>query len=460
MSDRVLCITDAQWAGGALRTVLACPEWTLVVAPMAESSASLGAQWPDAVVLALHDARDAARQIVEQIRQQDEYIPIIVLLSRADQVPVAVELMRAGVHDVLVSPAEDDRIVRSIQRAQTMARLARRVFQLEQQVGVTSGHLDNMVGHSPLMQEIFQVITTVAPSNATVLITGESGTGKELVARALHRHSQRARYRFMDLNCGAIPPNLLENELFGHERGAYTGADRRYIGCCERAHQGTLFLDEICEMSPTLQVKLLRLLQERTLMRVGGNEMITVDIRFVAATNRTLQDEVAKGNFREDLFYRLNVVPIHLPPLRDRPQDIGPLAYHFLEKFARKLEKPFVDIASDALQKLLEYRWPGNIRELENTMERAVVLSNDTRLRIKHLPAQIAECVVQTSARLVVDAAGRSDPAAVIPLELVEKYTIAAALEKCVGNVGEAARRLKIGQATLYRKIKLYGLRA
>ena len=309
------------------------------------------------------------------------------------------------------------------------------------------------------MQEIFQTIQLVAKTGATVLILGESGTGKELVARAVHYHSTRVGRKFIDINCGAIPRELLENELFGHERGAFTGAERRYLGCCERADGGTLFLDEISEMDPVLQVKLLRFLQERSFMRIGGNESIKVDVRIIAATNKNLEKLVQEGKFREDLFYRLNVVPILMPPLRDRSEDIPLLAKHFLENFSHKNEKIFIDFSAEALQALMAYEWPGNVRELENAIERVVVLNNDTKVKLPHLP-DFMQTVDQSAKRPAVPAVLKKEGGGVVPLEVMERYLIEEALRQCTGNVAEAARKLQIGQATMYRKIKQYGLRS
>lgn len=412
---------------------------------------------PDCVILHLtNTSAKAESEFISEIHNYDDNLPVIVI-SEQGKVEDAVSVMKEGAYDYFTAPVDIEKIVISISNAIRLFKLTKRVYLLEQQAGWT-GQFDDIVGHSAKMQEIFQLISTVAKSNATVLILGESGTGKELVAKAIHRHSTRAKKPFIDINCGAIPRELLENELFGHEKGAYTGADRRYIGSCERAHQGTLFLDEICEMEPLLQVKLLRLLQDRSFNRVGGTEKITVDLRFIAATNKDIAAEVKSGNFREDLFYRLDVVPIKIPPLRERKEDVLLIAKHFLEKYNAKNEKIFVDIAPEAAHTMLQYDWPGNVRELENVIERVVVLNNDTQVKLKHLPPNIQEAKQskkdQPSAPSYISSSQK-----IIPLELVEKYAIESALDKCDGNVGIAAKQLKIGQATLYRKIKQYGLR-
>lgn len=453
---KVLFVAD-QLPDARLSEFLRKAGWALKHTRPSEFATVMSLEAPDAILLRPTTNVMLLRQHVDVVRNFDDNLPIIVLADKGD-VTQAVELVRQGAYDYFTEPLDLERLNTSLIHAVKTYHLTKKVFLLENQMG-WRGNLDELIGHSAKMQEIFQLVTSVAKSNATVLITGESGTGKELVARALHRHSPRNQKRFIDLNCGAIPRELLENELFGHERGAYTGADRLYIGCCERASGGSLFLDEICEMEPSLQVKILRLLQERSFMRVGGNDNIDVDVRFIAATNRDVMEEVKSGRFREDLYYRLNVVTIHIPALRERSEDVPLLAKHFLEKFTRKNEKIFVDIHPDALMCLMNYDWPGNVRELENVMERVVVLHNDTQVKVKHLPPHI-----QTIKRRTGDGNGDSvglfaANQSIIPLDLIEKYAIEAALQKCVGNVSEAAKKLKIGQATLYRKIRQYGLR-
>ncbi len=420
--------------------------------------AQLGAVDCGIVVLEGKDA-SGAPLMVERMRARDDNLPVIVV-ARSGSLEDAVLAMKAGAYDYLPLPVDEEKLKHSIGNAIRLYSLTKRVFLLESQMGWRHG-LDDMVGHSRSMQEIYSMISMVAKSNATVLITGESGTGKELVAHAIHNHSQRKGRTFLDINCGAIPRELLENELFGHERGSYTGADRRYLGSCERADGGTLFLDEISEMDPLLQVKVLRFLQERSFTRVGGTEPIKVDVRIITATNRDLAREVAEGRFREDLYYRLNVVPIHLPPLRERQEDIPMLAKHFLDRYSAKNEKIFLDFAPQAMDMLMNYGWPGNVRELENIIERVVVLHNDSRVKPQHLPGNFKQ---GGAPKVVPDlplepSMAPLDGGKIIPLELVEKYAIEAALKRCLGNVSEAARKLKIGQATMYRKIKQYGLK-
>lgn len=409
----------------------------------------------DCAVICTGEKNGKTEEIMKGLRSFDDALPMVVV--GVGSLEDAVSMMKLGACDCLRFPLNAERLQIAVANAVRLYSLTKRVYLLENQMG-WSGGFDNIVGHSQKMQEVFQLVATVSKSNATVLILGDSGTGKELVARAIAKHSPRASHPFIDINCGAIPRELLENELFGHERGAYTGADRRYIGCCERAHKGTLFLDEICEMDPSLQVKILRLLQERTFTRVGGNELISSDIRFVAATNRDIQEEVKRGNFREDLYYRLNVVPITIPPLKDRIEDVPLLAKHFLDKFSAKNEKIFVDIEPEAVECLLSYDWPGNVRELENVVERVVVLNNDSHMKLKHLPLHLQKMAIEKKPVKPVQI-HFTDGQKVIPLDQVEKFAIEAALAKCMGNVPETAKQLKIGQATLYRKLKQYGLK-
>lgn len=413
---------------------------------------------PPEVILMNFAGRPGVEQlsVVQEIRSLEEHLPIFVFAPEAD-VMTAVNFMKAGANDFYLLPCSTDQLDPTLRRASHTYQLARKVFQMERRESGKAEFL-GIIGQSSKMQENFKLISTVAKSKATVLIQGESGTGKELVAKAIHVLSGRTKNKFIDLNCGAIPRELLENELFGHERGAYTGADRRYIGSFERANGGTIFLDEISEMDPSLQVKILRVLQERSFQRVGGTEKVHVDLRVVAATNRDLNQEVAAGRFREDLYYRLNVVPIQLPPLRERREDIPFLARHFLNIYSQRNDKIFLDFHPQAIELLMNYAWPGNVRELENTIERVVVLSNDSQVKVKHLPASLQNLEPGgewgTGKAAPVSAVTKE----VLSLEQVEKRAIEMALKKCEGNVLEAARRLQVGQATLYRKIRKFGI--
>ncbi len=454
MPPTILIVHDGKQAPPVVEKALAGNEWRLALATPPNLSGALRREAPEAVVL-YHESGENASRVLDAVKTFDDNLPLIVV-AQSKALEDAVSVMKAGAYDYFSLPIDKTKLKSSVVHAVRLYGLTKRIFLLESQMGWKEG-LDDIIGASAPMREIFNLVQMVAKSNATVLVQGESGTGKELIAKAIHRHSPRAGKIFLDINCGAIPRELLENEMFGHERGAYTGADRRYIGSFERAHGGTMFLDEISEMEPQLQVKLLRFLQERNFMRVGGTDPISVDVRIVAATNRNLEKMVEEGRFREDLFYRLNVVPVNIPPLRDRRDDIPLLAKAFLQRTAHKNEKMFLDFAPQVMDALSSYDWPGNVRELENAIERVVVLHNDTRVKMSHLPPVIRDAVKKTA--VAMEDISLPEEAKIIPLELVEKYAIEAALKRCMGNVAEAARKLKIGQATLYRKIKEYGLK-
>ena len=311
----------------------------------------------------------------------------------------------------------------------------------------TTYSFDGIVGNSPKMQQMYALIEQAAESDITVLVRGESGTGKELVARLFHFNSQRKEGPFLAINCAAIPEALIESELFGHERGSFTGATKQRIGAFERAHGGTILLDEIGDMLPMLQAKLLRVLQEREIQRIGGANTIPVDVRIIAATNQTLEEAVKTGAFREDLFYRLSAFPLEIPPLRERREDIPLLADHFLKKYAKSAGKSISGLSTATLRVLLQYDWPGNVRELENAIEHAILLETTKVLQVHNLPAQLSPLALQSDA-----------PPVPLSLEEAERQAIVQALEATENNIAEAARDLGVGRTTLYRKLKKYDL--
>ncbi|VAX17114.1 Two-component system response regulator protein, partial [hydrothermal vent metagenome] len=310
---------------------------------------------------------------------------------------------------------------------------------------VESEEFSEIISQDSSMENVFDIIKSVAATNSTVLISGETGTGKELIARAIHKSSRRRDKKLVTMNCGAFPETLLETELFGHEKGAFTGADQRRIGRFETAHQGTLFLDEIGTISQSMQVKILRVLQEGELTRVGGNETIKVDIRYVCATNVNLQSEVKAGNFREDLYYRINVVPIMLPPLRKRGDDIKLLAEHFLEKFSGEIGKRFQGFTGSALERAKQYAWPGNIRELRNLVERAVILSKGKSIERLDIPETDERAPVQTATFKDV-------------VETAEKEYLIKALKNNRGSISQTAEKAGVNARTIHRKMKDYGI--
>lgn len=379
--------------------------------------------------------------------------PVCVLLTAYGAVDAAVEATKAGAYDYLEKPVNLDRLETVIQRALASRAMETENRRLREQLDRRYG-LENIVGQSPEMQEVFETIRQVAPTRATVLIEGESGTGKELVARAIHQLSPRAMGPFIAVHCAALSPTLLESELFGHERGAFTGAVERHTGRFEAADGGTLFLDEIGEIDPSIQVKILRVIEERRFERVGGRETIETDVRLVAATNRNLRQLVEEHKFREDLYFRLNVVTITLPPLRARAGDIPLLVDRFLKEFAAENGRPPPALTPDAMDALTAYPWPGNVRELRNAIERMVVLARGDRLTVRDLPPAVREHLrMRERTAEPPETAGGS-----LSLEENERRLIRRALELTGGNRVRAAKELGISRRTLHRKILAYGL--
>ena len=390
--------------------------------------------------LVLCDIRMAEMDGIETLKEIKTFNPSIpvLIMTAYSSVDTAVEALKSGALDYLIKPLDFDKLQLTLSEALAHTRLS------ESPVTETPAAQFGMVGDSPAMRALLNNITLVAPSDATVLIHGESGTGKELVARALHASSARSRRPLVILNCAALNESLLESELFGHERGAFTGADKRREGRFVEADGGTLFLDEIGDISPLMQVRLLRAIQEREVQRVGSNQTLSVDVRLIAATHRDLAEEVSAGRFRQDLYYRLNVVTIDMPPLRHRREDIPQLARYFLQRYAERNRKAVQGFTPQAMDLLIHYAWPGNIRELENAVERAVVLLTGEYISERELPLAIAGTPV-------ADVLHGDD--VIQPLVEVEKEAILAALEKTGGNKTEAARQLGITRKTLLAKL-------
>ncbi len=385
---------------------------------------------------------DSGVRLLKEIKKYDPNI-VVVVMTAYGSIDTAVEAMKLGAYDYIQKPFRMSEIRRLVQRALETRMLLVENAKLRQQV---SGRLfpKNIVGFSPLWREVMASVETVAPSRATVLLLGESGTGKEVVARAIHELSGRRDKPFVKINCGALPEQLLESELFGYEKGAFTNAIKQKRGRFELAHGGTIFLDEIADMPTHLQVKLLTVLQDGEFQRLGSEETLHVDVRVIAATNKNLDEEVAEGRFREDLYYRLNVIKLDLPPLRQRRDDIIPLAQHFIEKFSRLNAKNVRGLSPEVVRLLEGHSWRGNVRELENVIERAVVLCNQEQIQKEHLPDYITGT---DTSRIVSFRIGT-------PLEEVEDVMIARTLEMTGGNKEETARLLGIGVATLYRRLK------
>ena len=377
----------------------------------------------------------------------------VIMMSAYGTLDTAVEAMKLGAYDYISKPFKPDEIILTLKKAEERERLRKENELLRKEVKKEYS-FDNIVSKNEKMLGIFVVIQKVAQYKSTILITGESGTGKELVARALHYHSDRSQSPFMPVNCGAIPEHLLESELFGHAKGAFTDAIRTKKGLFEEADGGTLFLDEIGELPPQLQVKLLRVLQDGEIRRVGESKAIQIDVRIVAATVKDLLKEVNEGRFRDDLFYRLNVLLIHIPPLRERKEDIPLLVTHFMKKHSQSLGKTVVGIDPKALEVLINYKWHGNVRELENTIERAIVLADAENIELQNLPHDIQNFEERVEATPL----GEEEYSIKRGSKVLETILIKRALKKTRGNHTHAARLLEISHRALLYKIKDYGI--
>ncbi len=401
----------------------------------------------DLVLLDLKMQRVGGIEALEAIHEVKPDLPVIIITAFSS-VEKAVEAMQKGAFDYVTKPVDAAELALKVKRALNFDSLQQENAALKERLG-EKFDFGKIIGSSRPMREMFETLALVAPSDASVLIAGESGTGKELVANAVHQNSRRAREPFVKVNCAALHENLLESELFGHEKGAFTGAAEQRKGRFELAHKGTLFLDEIGDMSLTTQAKILRVLQEGEFERLGGSKTVKVDVRLLAATHKDLPRLVETGGFRQDLFFRLSVVPLELPPLRDRTEDIPQLAGHFLEQYSRKNRKDIRGIHPDALDALLAYAWPGNIRELENSLERAVILCLGEQISLQELPGAVRQAG-QSSERPFALRPGHS-------LKQMEKDLIRATLAQTEGNRTRAAEILGISRQTLQNKLREYG---
>ena len=401
---------------------------------------------PDVIVSDLVMPKLDGLQLVRAIREDQPDTPVVIMTGRGT-IDAAVEAIREGVFDFVEKPLEPARLRVILQRALEKKQTQHEVQVLRRRLAQMGDESSGLIGASPPMRRVLELVQKVAPSKASVVITGQSGTGKEMVARAIHKLSDRRDKPFIGINCSAIPASLMESELFGHERGAFTGADQRRLGCWELAEGGTLFLDEIGEIPLELQSKFLRVLEEQKLRRLGGKSEISVDVRVISATNRDLKEEIKAQRFREDLYFRLNVFNLELPPLKERREDIPVLTQHFLDKFSREGGKRIHSLSPAALQLLADYAWPGNIRELRNTLERAVILCSNGAIDVADLPPDLAR-----------GGGGPSDSAFLrlplgLPLREVEKEYVMANLAKLLGNKARTAQVLGISEKTLYNKL-------
>jgi len=393
-------------------------------------------------------------ELLEQIKSRDIDIPVIMMTAYGT-VEKAVEAMQKGAYNYILKPFDNERLILYVGKAIAMSRVVKENRYLRDAVE-SQYRFGNIIGKSKQMRDIFETIRKVAPTSATVLIEGESGTGKELVAKSIHFNSPRRDKPFIAVNCSAFAETLLESELFGHEKGAFTGAISMKKGRFELADGGTLFFDEVAELSPGLQVKLLRVLQEKVFERVGGVKPITVNIRIIAATNKNLKTETDRGRFREDLFYRLNVLNIQMPPLRRRREDIGPLVKHLIEKYAgeRKNDVPVIGLDQNVIRLFYDYDWPGNVRELENVIERAMILCPSETVSVSDLPVEFKHNVYNTLNLEGIPASAKLYDT----LSLVEKKMIIRALKMADNVQSHAAELLGIGKSGLNQKIKKYKL--
>ena len=445
----ILVVDDDLAHRTMLKTLLSGWGYSVAAAGDGDEAVALVHERPfDLILMDIRMAKVSGLAALAEIKAFNPAIPVVIMTAYAS-VETAKEALKKGAYDYLTKPLDFDELRLIMDRAMEHRHLKEENRRLRESLGIRFD-LRSLIGRSRAMTALLETVAQVAPSEATVLITGESGTGKEMIAGAIHYNSLRREGPFVKINCAAITETLLESELFGHEKGSFTGADRRKEGKFRQAEGGSIFLDEVSEMSLGMQVKLLRVLQERELTRVGGDEVLRVNVRVIAATNRNLLQDIAAGRFREDLYYRLNVVTLQLPPLRERREDIPLLAQHFLDHFAEINRKAIKGFTPQAMDRLLRYDWPGNVRELMNAVERGVVLSRSERLDETDLPLLASD--EDSSDRMLMPSPGEAS------LGEMEKATILKTLEAAEGNKSEAARRLGITRRTLHQKLKKWGM--
>jgi two-component system nitrogen regulation response regulator GlnG len=476
--SKLLLIDDETDVQYSFQRIFDSPDIELTTASSGEEGLKLIPKVkPDLVLMDIRMGGINGLETLRRIRQLDSKL-LVILMTAYGTTQTAIEAMKLGAYDYLLKPFDVVKLKDIVNNALKAAHDMRQVVSY-QPLLESEDYESGIVGRSEAMQQVFKMIGQVAGTDATALITGESGTGKELVARAIYHHSNRNTQPFLAVNCAAIPEQLLESELFGHERGAFTGATLQRIGKFEQCNGGTIFLDEIGDMTPATQTKILRVLQSGTFERVGGNTPLKVDVRIIAATNKPLEEAVAAREFREDLFYRLNVVRIHIPPLRDRREDVRLLVNYFLKKFARDQETAPKSISGGVIKALEQYHWPGNVRELENIVRRALVVAKGDAILLSDLPAEIAGHASAPSTAAPVAAGpaapgetgvtdvvsltrklfqwARKDPKLKL-IPAVERELVLQALKETSGNQVQAAKLLGITRATLRKRIEKFGI--
>jgi len=447
--ERILVVDDEASHRTMLKAVLGSEGYQIFEADDGKTAIeAVEREFYDLILMDVRMTELDGIEAMQEIKKISPAIPIVIMTAYAS-VKTAVDALKSGAYDYLTKPLDIEELKILIHKALDHYRLREENIVLKERLA-DRFDFSRIIGKSKPMKDLFEALAMIAPSDATVLLYGESGTGKEIVANALHENSPRARKPFIKVSCAALPETLLESELFGHERGAFTGAIGRKAGRFQLANGGTIFLDEVSEMSPTTQVKLLRVLQEREFEPLGSTKTIRVDIRIIAATNKNLEEEVKKGNFREDLFYRLNVVPIELPPLRRRKEDIPLLAKHFLNIYCEKTETPIKGFLLKTMDLMIRYDWPGNIRELENAIERAVLFCQGEYISPQDLPHAVHGAEDEDLPRVAVPSG--------MTLKEVEREVILQALEEAEGNRTQTARILGISRKTLQNKLKEYGI--
>ncbi len=452
--EKLLFIIDDEVTVSRLLAHWAKEKWNYDVEIFESAEEAMGKLHlkPDLILLDIMLPGMDGISTLRRIKQYDENLPVIIL-SGQNSIEVAVEALRYGAYDYFPKPIDSQRLEAVAKNAIKNYDLARELENLKENVQ-REYSFDNLISADNKMQEVFKLVTKVLDNDITVLIHGESGTGKELIARAIHFNGHRKDKPFVVVNCASIPRELLESELFGHERGSFTGAHQRKLGKFEVARGGTLFLDEVGELEMLLQAKLLRVIQEKEFERVGGTEVIKTDVRIISATNRDLKKAVDEKEFREDLFYRLNSFPIYIPPLRQRKGDILVLAHHFLDTFNKKLGKDIKGFSKKALKLIYDYSWPGNIREMENTIERCLIIAEKDVIDVDDLPPHL-----KSAEPIYDDYDGGFFPEnEIIPFEKIKEESIKHALKVTKGNIVEAAKKLQLGRATIYRLMDKYNI--